>query len=61
MAERITALPGASAVYRGGVVSYTNDVKAQVLGVPVRDEEPFLILVGEQDGDGEALLARLKK
>ena len=34
VAERITALPGASAVYRGGVVSYWTDVKADVLGVP---------------------------
>ena len=34
VAERITALPGASAVYRGGVVSYWTDVKASVLGVP---------------------------
>ena len=34
MAERITALPGVSAVYRGGVVSYWTSVKADVLGVP---------------------------
>ncbi len=33
-AERMTALPGASAVYRGGVVSYWTSVKADVLGVP---------------------------
>lgn len=30
----ITDLPGSSAVYRGGVVSYWSEVKAQVLGVP---------------------------
>lgn len=29
----ITAVPGASKVYKGGVVSYTNDVKHRVLGV----------------------------
>lgn len=29
----LTAVPGASAVYKGGVVSYTNAVKQQVLGV----------------------------
>ena len=34
IAARITALPGASAVYRGGVVSYWTSVKADVLGVP---------------------------
>ena len=34
VAERMTALPGVSAVYRGGVVSYWSSVKADVLGVP---------------------------
>ena len=34
IAKRITDLSGASAVFRGGVVSYTNDVKRDVLGVP---------------------------
>lgn len=34
VAERITALSGASAVYRGGVVSYWSEVKRDVLGVP---------------------------
>ena len=34
VARRITALPGASRVYRGGVVSYWTEVKAAVLGVP---------------------------
>ena len=34
IAKRITDLPGASAVFRGGVVSYTNDVKRDVLSVP---------------------------
>ena len=34
VAERMTALPGVSAVYRGGVVSYWTSVKADVLGVP---------------------------
>ncbi len=30
----LTAVPGASAVYKGGVISYTNAVKHKVLGVP---------------------------
>ena len=34
IAKRITDLSGASAVFRGGVVSYTNEVKHTVLGVP---------------------------
>lgn len=34
IAKRMTDLPGSSAVFRGGVVSYTNAVKAGVLGVP---------------------------
>ncbi len=33
IAKRMTDLPGASRVFRGGVVSYTNGVKAGVLGV----------------------------
>ena len=31
----ITAVSGASAVFAGGVISYTNEVKNKVLGVPV--------------------------
>ena len=34
IAQQITFLPGASGVYRGGVVSYWTSVKAAVLGVP---------------------------
>ena len=30
----LTAVSGASAVYKGGVISYTNEVKHGVLGVP---------------------------
>ena len=34
MAKLLTDLPGSSAVFRGGVVSYTDGVKAGLLGVP---------------------------
>ncbi len=30
----LTAVPGASAVYKGGVISYCNEVKHEILGVP---------------------------
>lgn len=32
--ERITAIPGSSAVFVGGMVAYANDVKIRELGVP---------------------------
>jgi len=34
IAKLITDLPGASSVFRGGVVSYATEVKSDVLGVP---------------------------
>lgn len=34
IADRLVAVPGASRVFRGGVVSYASDVKYEVLGVP---------------------------
>ena len=34
VSARLTAVPGSSAVFVGGVVSYANDVKEQALGVP---------------------------
>ena len=34
IAKRLTDIPGASAVFKGGVVSYTNEIKEHVLHVP---------------------------
>ncbi len=34
LAKRLTDLPGVSKVFKGGIVSYTNEVKQGVLGVP---------------------------
>ena len=33
----LTAVPGASKVYKGGIISYTDEVKREVLGVPAQD------------------------
>ena len=30
----LTAVPGSSSIYKGGVISYTNEVKTALLGVP---------------------------
>jgi len=34
LAGALTAIPGASAVFRGGVVAYATDLKSSLLGVP---------------------------
>lgn len=34
LSKRLTDLPGVSRVFKGGIVSYTNEVKCGVLGVP---------------------------
>ena len=34
IAKRLTDIPGASAVFKGGIVSYTNEIKEDVLRVP---------------------------
>ena len=37
----LTSVPGASGVYKGGVISYTNAVKETVLGVPAEILETY--------------------
>ena len=37
----LTAISGSSAAYLGGVISYTNEVKNQLLGVPKKTLEQF--------------------
>ena len=32
--QALTAVPGSSRVYRGGIISYTNEVKSGLLHVP---------------------------
>ncbi len=47
VAAAVTDVPGASAVLRGGIVSYATDVKASVLGV----DRALLSRVGAVDAD----------
>ena len=37
----LTQVSGASAVYKGGIISYTNEVKNKLLGVPLESLEQF--------------------
>ena len=54
IAKRLTDIPGASAVFKGGVVSYTNEVKQNVLHVP----EELLEQHGAVSGQVAAAMAQ---
>ena len=41
LASLFTAIPGCSHYFKGGVVSYSNEAKAELLGVNLRDIERF--------------------
>jgi nicotinamide-nucleotide amidase len=41
IAKRMTDLPGVSQVFKGGTVSYTNEVKSNILGVPAELLEQY--------------------
>ncbi len=41
IAKRLTEIPGASAAFKGGIVSYTNEIKADILHVPGHILEQF--------------------
>jgi nicotinamide-nucleotide amidase len=47
LAALVTEVPGASAVYLGGVVSYATDFKVDVLGVPAAIVEQYGVVSGE--------------
>lgn len=57
----ITSVPGASAVFAGGVISYSNEVKASVLGVSRADLETYGAVspqVAAQMADGARALLK---
>lgn len=37
----LTAISGSSAVYKGGIISYTNEIKEELLGVPAEMLEKY--------------------
>lgn len=41
IAKRLTDIPGASAAFKGGIVSYANEIKTDVLHVPGHILEQF--------------------
>ncbi len=53
LASSIVAVPGASDVFRGGIVAYATDVKASALGVPA----PLLATQGPVDPQVAAAMA----
>ena len=53
IAKRLTDIPGASAAFKGGIVSYTNEIKRDVLGVP----EQLLTQLGAVSGEVAAAMA----
>lgn len=52
--QRVTAIPGASAVFAGGVIAYANDVKVRQLAVP----EPILEAHGAVSEEAALAMAR---
>ena len=40
LGSTITSIPGASKIYRGGVIAYASDLKATLLGVSVARFKP---------------------
>ncbi len=60
IARRFTELPGASAFFKGGVVSYTNEVKSALLGVdPALIEEKTAVSAEVAKAMAEGLRERL--
>ncbi len=54
VSHRITTIPGSSAYFLGGIVSYSNDVKQSLLGVP----QDVLARVGAVSAECAVAMAR---
>ena len=55
--QALTAVPGSSRVYRGGIISYTNEVKSGLLHVP----ETLLRDLGAVSGPVAEAMEKLKR
>ncbi len=55
----LTAVPGSSAVYKGGIISYTNEIKTALLGVPEELLQSFGA-VSSQVAEAMAVGAKVK-
>ena len=47
LGNALTHAPGASLVFMGGIIAYTNEVKTQVLGIPSQLIEEFTVVSEE--------------
>ena len=59
LGQAITCTPGASQVFHGGIIAYTNDVKINILGVDSKLIEEFTV-VSEEVANAMADAARQK-
>lgn len=59
ISEKVTSVAGASAVYRGGVCSYTEEIKEKVLGVKRETLDRYSVYSAEVAGEMSAGVMRL--
>lgn len=57
----LTAVPGASAVYKGGIISYTNEIKHRILGVREELLEQYGAVSAEVAGEMASGVRKLLK
>lgn len=61
IASRIVSVPGASAVFKEGYITYSDEVKSRVLGVKKSTLEKYFAVSAETAGEMAAGAARIAK